>query len=249
MSEFNDSALLARLPGTSAYVLTLAEAELRTPSMRRLVFTGADGLMSAPGQDLMLAIPSPDGSYRRRYSIRRQGDGTVTIDIVLHGDGPGARWASAAAPGDTVDAIGPRGSIVPVPGAAWHLFCGDESALPATLSMIESLPAGVRALCFLEVGGTEDEQVPDVVACDLDLQFLHRSGAPGTGTTLADACTALALPEGPGHAYLNGELRQVAAARSVLSAKGMAPDAVDHKSYWRLGVANAAHGEPARPES
>jgi NADPH-dependent ferric siderophore reductase len=248
MTDFSDSALLARLPGTAAYLLTLEGAELVTPSMRRLTFAGAEGLVSEPGQDLMLAVPAGDATYRRRYSIRRQHAATVTLDVVLHGDGPGARWAAAIRPGDTVEALGPRGKIVPVADVAWHLFCGDESALPATFSMVESLPAGVRAICLLEVDGPDDEQMPDAVACELELRYLHRQGPPGSGTALAEACEALALPAGPGHAYVNGELRQVAGARSALVRRGLAADAVDHKSYWRLGVANAAHGEPARAD-
>lgn len=251
-SGLETSALLARLPGVSALDLTVVETHPLTPAMRRLVWQ-ADELerfTCEPGQDVMVAVPATGAQhFRRRYSVRRHDPaaGTLTMDVVLHGDGPGARWAAALQPGDRVEALGPRGKITPVPDVDWHLFIGDESSLPATFAMVESLPATVHARCVIEVGGPEEEQAPDPVRCDLELTFLHRAGSPGSGTALADACRTLHLPAGPGHAYCNGELRQVAAARAVLMERGLAPDAVDHKAYWRLGVANASHGEPHRP--
>src|SRR5580698_6873401 len=101
---FDDSALRSRLPGTSVFALSVVSTERLTPAMQRMVLSGADGLVSEPGQDLMLAIPAPDAVYRRRYTIRRQMSDTVTMDVVLHGDGPAATWAANARPGDTIDA-------------------------------------------------------------------------------------------------------------------------------------------------
>jgi len=249
------SALLERLPDVSAYDLTVVEAETVTPSMRRLRFTGdgLDRLEFQPGQDLMVAVPEgPSEHFRRRYTIRRleREERLVELQVVVHGegDGPGARWAAGARPGDRVEAIGPRGKITLADGADWHLFAGDESALPATFAMVEALPAGATALVFLEIPAPDDEQPLDH-RCDLVLTWLHREGAaPGAGTRLVDAVTAVELPPGHGHAYLAGELRTVAAMRRALEGRGLAPDQLSPKPYWRLGVANAAHGEPLRPD-
>src|SRR6185437_659277 len=141
-------ALASRLPGVSVFDLEVVATESVTPAMRRLRL-GGNGLTTVtvdPGQDLMVAVPADGQQYfRRRYTVRRldRAAGTVDLDVVLHGDGPGARWAATARPGDRVEAIGPRGKITVVADADWHLFAGDESALPATFAMVESLPASV----------------------------------------------------------------------------------------------------------
>jgi NADPH-dependent ferric siderophore reductase len=167
---------------------------------------------------------------------------------VLHGDGPGARWARDARPGDHIEAIGPRGKITLVETAAWHLFAGDESGIPAAFAMTEALGAGASAVLIHEVTGAEEEpplQVPSGV--DADIRWLHRGDAePGRPELLAAAVAAVALPSGRGHAYLTGELDVVAAMRQALIARGLDADQISPKSYWRRGVANAAHGEPPK---
>lgn len=254
-ASLETSALLQRLPDVSAYDLSVVEAVTLTPSMRRLRLTGdgLDTLDFQPGQDMMVAVPEgPTEHFRRRYTIRRldREEALLELQVVVHGegDGPGARWAAAARPGDRVEAIGPRGKITLAADADWHLFAGDESALPATFAMVEALDAGASAVVLLEIPGPEDEQPLDH-RCDLALTWLHRAGAaPGTGTALVDAVGAVALPPGRGHAYLAGELRTVAAMRRALEGRGLVPEQLSPKPYWRRGVANAAHGEPPRPD-
>jgi NADPH-dependent ferric siderophore reductase len=248
-STLESSALLARMPDVSVWALELVGTTTLTPSMRRLHLRapGLGALRFDPGQDLMVAVPAGDGRvFRRRYSIRAMDveTDTMALDVVLHGDGPGARWAGTAEPGGVVEAIGPRGKITLVPGATWHLFAGDESALPASFAMIEALPPGAQALCLLEVDGPADEQLPQVPAgCELSIVWLHRGDrAPGTSTVLEEAVESLDLPTGAGHAYLAGELRAVAGLRRVLVSRGLAAEQVSSKPYWRLGVSNAAQG-------
>ena len=137
------------------YLLDLEVAEVvdAAPRLRSITFASADlvGFTWQPGQDVMLQVPGTDRAVRRRYTIRR-GDpeaGTLDIEVVLHGDGPFARWAASAAVGDRVEGIGPRGVITVREGAAHHLFVGDESAIPATFAMVEALPAGTTATVVL----------------------------------------------------------------------------------------------------
>src|SRR5258708_12613444 len=79
---------------------------------------------------------------RRRYTIRHLDPDArlLTLDIVLHGDGPGERWVRSARPGDRIEGIGPRGKITASATADWHLFIGDESAPPAPFVMTHALP-------------------------------------------------------------------------------------------------------------
>ena len=80
-------------------------------------------------------------------------------------------------PGDKIEGIGPRGKITTADGADWHLFVGDESALPAIFRMAESLPGGTQARVLLEIPGPEDEQDLRAVA-STHVTWLHRAGGP-----------------------------------------------------------------------
>jgi len=99
------AVLAGPLAGTSRLPLEVVGAEPLTPHMRRLQLTAPQlaSFSYAPGQDLMLLV-GVDGNrpVRRRYTIRAldRASSAVTLDIVLHGDGPGERWVRAARQGD-----------------------------------------------------------------------------------------------------------------------------------------------------
>ena len=119
-----DAAMLvARHSGARALDLGVVATQTRTPAVRRLRL-GGEGLADLdvqPGQALMVEVPA-DGfdHFRRRYTIRHldRESSAVDLDVILHGDGPGARWARTARSGDRVGAVGPRGKIRLADGAA-----------------------------------------------------------------------------------------------------------------------------------
>jgi NADPH-dependent ferric siderophore reductase len=197
----------------------------------------------------MLMVDS-DGNrpVRRRYTIRAldPGEQLLTLDIVRHSEGPGERWVRAAAPGVTVEGIGPRGKISPVPDADWHLFIGDESGLAAIFAMTESLPPKATATVIIEVPEPADEQELRPQA-PVELTWLHRGGRPaGEPDALVAAAAAVTIPAGRPHAYLIGEARVVSALREAVQARGLESGQVSPKAYWGRGKANASHGEPAK---
>jgi NADPH-dependent ferric siderophore reductase len=241
------------LAGTVRMRLEVVENEPVTPAMQRVVFT-AEELASfsyRPGQDVMLLVDTDGGRpVRRRYTIRALDPAArrLTLGIVRHSDGPGERWVRAAKPGDTLEGIGPRGKIFPAQGADWHLFTGDFSALPAYLTMAESLPPGTPATVILEVPGPDDEQ--PFGRAGATVIWRHSGGRPaGDPAALVDALGSVPLPAGRGHAYLAGEAKVVLALRETLAARGMDPGQMSPKAYWGRGKANASHGEPAREDS
>src|SRR5689334_13234051 len=105
--------------------MTFADRVEITPLVLRVALTGDDlrGFTCAPGQALMPTIPADAGTVNRRYTVRfADGDaGRVELDIVVHDDGPGARWATEAPLGSVITALGPRGKVVPAADVAWHL--------------------------------------------------------------------------------------------------------------------------------
>jgi NADPH-dependent ferric siderophore reductase len=246
------------LPEPRPLTLEVRAREQFTPLMTRVVVGGDDlvGFEFAPGQDLMLAIPTDASSnggdtidtINRRYTIRRADPaaGTVDLDFVVHGHGPGSRWATDAPIGSTVTALGPRGKVVPVTGVDWHLFVCDESGWAASAAMTESLPASTRAVLVADVAGEDEQQALDAAA-DVYVSWCNRDGGPvGASEQVLAALDHLTLPEGRGHAYLSAEFAVVRAVGQWLADHGVAADDVSPKAYWRRGAANAAHGEPLR---
>ncbi len=253
MPMLNDpfARLEGPLAGTTRMRLEVVENRLLTPAMQQVVLSAPElaGFGHRPGQDIMLMVAVDGGRpVRRRYTIRDTDPARrlLTLGIVRHDGGPGERWVATARPGDEIEGIGPRGKIFPADEAAWHLFAGDFSALPAFFAMAGALPAGERATVVLEVPGPGDEQVL-AAGAGVRVIWLHRDGRPaGDPSALARAVAEVPLPPGAGHAYLAGEARLVLALSEAVAARGLPPDRVSPKAYWGLGRANAAHGEPPR---
>lgn len=243
--------LTGSLEGTRRLQFEVVASSQLSPHMQRLVLTAPelDGFSYRPGQDVMLLVGA-DGArpVRRRYTIRHldRARRLLTLDIVLHGDGPGERWVRSARAGDRIEGIGPRGKVFPSPDADWHLFMGDEAAMPAILAMTESLPGDSEATVVLEIPDPQDEQEFSAVA-RVRLSWLHRLGRPaGEPQQLAAEAAEVELLPGSGHAYLLGEARVVLRLREILASRGLAQDQMSPKAYWGRGRANAGHGEPAR---
>jgi NADPH-dependent ferric siderophore reductase len=242
------------LADASLWHLKVTHSEAFTPNLHRLVLTapGLDELKYQAGQDLMLRVPLSGGhTINRRYTIRRFDPSVpaVTIDVSLHGTGPGTDWIRSATAGDHIDAIGPRGKVTVRNETDWHLFIGDETGLPGVLAMIESLPPGSAAIALLEVDGPADEQQPTIdQAPGIDLRWLHRleRSAPGDDVLFIEALSACDLPAGRGHAYISAESRVVRAIQRVLGEMGLDPEQISGKAYWRRGLPNAEHGEPTK---
>jgi len=228
--------------------LEVAAVRDLTPRMRRVQLTSPDlhrfGYLA--GQDMALTFRRADAPpVRRRYTIRHydRDHHLLDLDFVLHGDGPGMKWAQAVRPGDSIEVVAPRGKITLVRDAAWHLFAGDATAVPGALAMMEALPRGVPALAFLQVDDREERQSVEA-ARGQQISWHYEEQAPKGAAGLVAAVAGAALPPGPGHAYLAGEVTLVTALKATLQSRGWATEDISAKAYWNRGRANAGHGEP-----
>lgn len=237
-----------RFPDPRPWQLSVAAVEDIAPHLRRVRLTGTelDDFQYVPGQDLALAFVRSDGiTVRRRYTIRRfdRGSRLIDVDVVMHGDGPGMRWAQQVRPGMRVDAIGPRGKITLATDADWHLFAGDATAAPAAFAMLEALPSQVPAHAYLLVTDASERQPFNPQSPVQELEWLYgTSPADGLRATLADALRV----QGAGHAYLAGEVNLVNDLKRLLLSTGWSSDQISPKAYWNQGQANAGNGEPEK---
>jgi NADPH-dependent ferric siderophore reductase len=220
-------------------VAMVASVQQLTPRMTRVRLAGAGvaGLAAIPGQTLKIYVPDLASGQlvSRDYTVRdcHAAQPSLDIDFVLHGEGPAANWARRARPGETLEFIGPSGRYRPDPGADWHLFAGDETALPAIQAYAAMLPPDARAFLYIEVADAAEEQAirgaAQPVVC-----WLHRGDRePGTSTMLDDALRAVRLPAGQGRIWLAGHTPTVRRIRAhLLNERGIDRRSVYVKGFW-----------------
>ncbi|MFD5082308.1 siderophore-interacting protein [Kitasatospora sp. NPDC058201] len=218
------------------YDVRVAAVTPLTSALTRITFTGptlSDLPIEHPTQWVKLAIPE---GHSRAYTIRhhRPADREVDIDLVLHDNGPLARWAAVARPGDRAQLAGPRGRRPSFEGAEHVLLAADESALPAALTIVEDLPPGIPVSLFVEIGDPGND-LPLPARPGLTGHWLVRRPEQTKGSLLADTLLATDIPAGTA-AWLAGEAHAVAVVRRHLLTDWSLPrERVHSKGYWKHG--------------
>jgi NADPH-dependent ferric siderophore reductase len=183
------------------------------------------------------SLPSDQQPVTRTYTLRRadQERQELTIDFVVHGDrGIAAPWAARAEPGDLLTMSGAGGAYRPDPDCDWHLFVGDESALPAICSALEALPADAHGLAYLETsdpGEYLDATPPNGV----QVSWLPRPEPGSQPQLLADALTAGPWLSGRADVFAHGERESMKAVRAALKARLGDGDQLSLSGYWAAG--------------
>nr|WP_216853141.1 siderophore-interacting protein [Phytoactinopolyspora halotolerans] len=208
--------------------------------------------------EVQATMPREHWPIKRTYTVRYVDPAAreIAIDFVTHGDtGIAAPWAARAEPGDEIRFFGPAGAYAPNPKADWHLLAGDEAALPAIASALESMDDGVPAHVILDVAGPAEQQ-PLTTKADAAITWLYRDGS--TPTHLNDAATPFtgtqtpsddgvsrlvaavkAMPWRPGRAqvFIHGEAGLVKGLRPyLLDDRGVARGDLSLSGYWRAGM-------------
>ncbi len=184
----------------------------------------------------------------RTYTVRHADADKreLSIDFVVHGvHGVAAPWAENVKPGDPAYLMGPNGAYSPDPDADWHLFAGDEAAIPAISVALESLPADAVGQVFIEVAGPEHEvavTAPDGVT----VTWVYRGGRADTvpenqagdnAPLIAAVKSAQWLP-GQVQVFIHGEAQAVMLNLRPYIRKERGVDAKWASSisgYWRRG--------------
>ncbi|CAL9469683.1 siderophore-interacting protein [Streptomyces griseomycini] len=204
-------------------------------------------------------LPDDVRAVMRSYTLRElrtdsRGRTTeVDIDFVLHGigpdtslrAGPASRWAAGASAGDRVLLLGPAVAdnrairFRPPEDTDLVLIWADETALPATAAVLESLPAGTRARVWLEVPHSGD--VHDLATeADAEVTWFVREGADAAqdsplalGSLRADRLPPAERP----YVWIAGESGCVKRLRRVfVDEHGIDRRRVTFVGYWRRGM-------------
>ncbi|YCH05850.1 siderophore-interacting protein [Arthrobacter sp. alpha11c] len=201
-----------------------------------------------PGVDYQLPLdlwairetmPREQWPHTRTYTIRwvNLEERELAIDFVVHGDeGLAGPWAAAAEPGASLIFTGPGGAYNPAPDADWHLFAGDDAAIPAIAACIETLAPEARGYAFLEVDSAEDI-LPISAPAGLELHWQQRNGAPaGSSELLLDALREMQWLPGRVDVFAHGERGYMKGLRQIFfSQRGLERSQVSLSGYWAQG--------------
>ncbi|HVB19072.1 MAG TPA: siderophore-interacting protein [Acidimicrobiales bacterium] len=243
---------LAKRLGAEARVMNVISSQELSSCVREVRLRGgATALGGVAGNDVMIRLFDENGrAIRRRYSVRDvdQVSDELVLWVTTDHEGPGVRWALDARVGEPVDVVGPRGKIPLDPRADWHLFVGDVSGLGAFYRMAQSIEVPGRAVFIVEIDHPDDALT---AAFDDGLGvtgiFVNRDGRNlDDPAGLLSGLATFAYPPDQGHAYLFGEFHVMRVIESALRDRGLSPEAISHKSFWRVGRRNADHGEPQK---
>jgi NADPH-dependent ferric siderophore reductase len=226
--------IVAGGPGFDAF-----QANDFTDMYAKIVFVDPE-LGLAPPYDLAAlrdALPPHRRPVTRTYTVRRAetDEQQLAIDFVVHGDaGIAAPWAARAEIGDTITLSGVGGAYRPDRSLDWHLFAGDESALPAICSALDALPRDARGIAYLETHDTAehlDAEPPAGVA----VVWLHREEPGTTPRLLADAIASGPWLPGRVGVFAHGERESMKAVRAVVKPRLTAADQLSLSGYWAYG--------------
>jgi NADPH-dependent ferric siderophore reductase len=210
-----------------------------TDKYAKIIFADP-GLGLTPPYDLAAlreSLPPDRRPVTRTYTLRRA-DAEIqqlTIDFVVHGDeGIAAPWAARAEPGDVLTLSGAGGAYRPDLDCDWHLFAGDESALPAICSALDALPGEARGVAYLETsdpGEYLDAKPPSGV----EINWLHRPEPGSQPRLLAEALLAGPWPSGRADVFAHGERESMKAVRAALKGRLGDGDQLSLSGYWASG--------------
>ncbi len=237
--------LPARSPRKSrpAIELVVVSSTRLSPHLVRVTL-GGDGFAQfedRPETDkyakLQFTTPEPEPrTVTRTYTIRSVDHEAKTLDIdfVVHGDeGLAGPWAARVAPGAPLSIFGPGGGYVPDPDAAWYLFAGDLSAVPAIAASLEALPESATGVVLIEV--ESDAAILDLVApAGIDVRWIVDPAH--TPERLADEVRALEWKPGHVDVFAHGERESMKLLRRALfDERGLERSQVSLSGYWARG--------------
>jgi NADPH-dependent ferric siderophore reductase len=226
-----------------------------TPHMVRVTFTGDDLAAFAwngPAAHIKLvfpedgqtepSMPDPDGprlTRIRTYTPRRFDASVPELDVefVLHGVGPASNWAAQAQEGQVLVVGGPGRNYEIDPAADWLLLVGDDTAIPAISSILDALPATMKAYVILEVADALEERELASPG-QVEVTWLHR-GSAQPDIILEQALRNFKLPAGDGRVYVGAEAGVMRRMRQyLLKDLGLEAGKIVTRGYWKDGATN-----------
>jgi NADPH-dependent ferric siderophore reductase len=186
----------------------------------------------------LLMMPKSVRPWVRNLTIRRvrPADDEVDIEFALHGDSPMSSWARRAELGSPAG-IFDVGTVYRLPeDVRSQLLIGDETALPAILSILDGTPSWLTTDVYLEVAAAADIRSVEAPAGVRIHWFSRDDHDLRPGSLALDAVRGATLPSGRFSTWVAGESGLATTVRRhLVNDRGVAKRDVSFVGYWRLG--------------
>jgi NADPH-dependent ferric siderophore reductase len=194
------------------------------------------GFVFEPGADVTIRLPSGDGeTEERHYSVwKSTAAGTVDLCVVLHGLGPGSRWAARCAVADPVEISCSRALPIALERSAeTHLFFGDETSIASADALIRALPLEAVVFACFEVASMDHRWPEPEVARPEGIRWVESRQATRLGALLLARA-----PKPPSvnstTAYVTGEAWLCAMVHAhLVRDRGFPAGVVRAMPYWK----------------
>jgi NADPH-dependent ferric siderophore reductase len=224
--------------GGQDFRLTVLESAAVNPHFHRLRLDGGDLLQASdihPTMWVRLWFDDAGKPHQRAYTLvdPDPATGTFSLEFAVH-DGPAPRWATAAQPGDTIEAtLQGSGFALPDPLPEHLYLVGDAASLPAVNSLLATAP-DVPATIWLEYAHDDERTLPLRTHAG---HIVHRVPRRDGGRHLVDTvCGALTTGENRAFYWIAAE---AASTRSLVRhlRRDLSVDKqrVSAQGYWRAG--------------
>ncbi|MDX3387160.1 siderophore-interacting protein [Streptomyces niveiscabiei] len=186
----------------------------------------------------LMLLPKSVRPWVRNLTIRRArpADDEIDIEFAMHGDSPLSSWVRRAEPGDPAG-IFDIGTMYRLPEhAEGQLLVGDETALPAILSILDATPPSLATEVYLEVAVAADIRSVETPAGVRVHWFSRDDEDLRPGTLALDAVRRASLPSGRLYTWVAGESRLATTVRRhLVNDRDMPKRDISFFGYWRLG--------------
>ncbi|MFD7135222.1 siderophore-interacting protein [Streptomyces sp. NPDC059894] len=186
----------------------------------------------------LMLLPKSVRPLVRNLTVRRvrPADDEIDIEFAMHGDSPMSSWVRRAEPGDPAG-IFDIGTMYRLPEhAEGQLLVGDETALPAILSILDGTPPSLATEVYLEVAAAADIRSVEAAAGVRVHWFSRDDEDLRPGTLALDAVRRASLPSGRFYTWVAGESRLATTLRRhLVNDRGVPRRDISFFGYWRLG--------------
>jgi len=198
---------------------------------------------------LKLRIPDVTRPKMRTYTARSydSNNQTLDIDFAIHQPaGAATSWALNVKVGDNIELKGPGTLKIDTSVGDWYLFAADMSALPAAISVIETLPPSAKGYAFLEISDELDKQEFSAPT-GIEIKWLVHPNPKEKSSQQLNAIKAIKMLEGTPNIFVAGELSTIREIKQFINEQERFKDAFTYiSSYWKIGLKEEEHKQAKR---
>ncbi len=224
--------------------LTVLDKKYITKNMLRITLYGDDlneNFDFVVGCYIKLLIPTSGEKPKMRvYTVRRHDsvNKTIDIDFAIHFPaGPATNWALNVQLNETIEIMGPGVLKINPNDGDWYLFSVDMSALPAAISVMETLDEKAKGYAFIEVLSEEDKQ-PLNTPKGIEVKWILHSDS----NEQLSAIKNIKSYEGKANVFIAGELGTSREIKYYLKNHNPFPVISEYiSSYWKVGSQSEEH--------